>query len=145
MPNKLPFLPDEHQYAIAHVATRAAQLDHTIEISVDVLMGAHRRAAEHIIKNSDTNRLVGLLDALLRDKYPDRLSEIDSVMENLKTARKERNEVLHWIWSKSENEEEAHLSLLRIHREQDAKTKTAEDLYALADKLLRSSFDLTHL
>jgi hypothetical protein len=38
MPKKLPFLPDEHHYAIAHVATRAAQLDHVIEVCVDAQM-----------------------------------------------------------------------------------------------------------
>jgi hypothetical protein len=45
MPKKLPFLPDEHHYAIAHVATRAAQLDHVIEFCVDTQMGSHKKAA----------------------------------------------------------------------------------------------------
>jgi hypothetical protein len=138
MPSKLPFLPDDHHYAIAHVATRAAQLDHTIELSVDVQMRSHKKAAEYIIKGTDTNRLVGLLDALLRDNFPDRLPEIDALITEIKTIRNERNEILHWIWGKGEAETAAKLHSLRIHRKQDVKTKTAEELYALANRLLQA-------
>lgn len=98
MPKKLPFLPDEHHYAIAHVATRAAQLDYAIEYAVNAQMRSHIETAEHLIKRLDTNRLVELLDALLRDNFPARLSEIEKLIEDIKTARAERNEILHWIW-----------------------------------------------
>jgi hypothetical protein len=53
MPKKLPFLSDDLHYAIAHVATRAAQLEHTIEYSVDAQMLLHRKAAEYIIRGLD--------------------------------------------------------------------------------------------
>jgi hypothetical protein len=144
MPNKLPFLPDEHHYAIAHVATRAAQLDHQIEFSVDAQMRSYRKAAEYIIKGSDTNRLVGLLDALLRDNFPSRISEIDALMQDIKAARQERNEILHWLWSKGEDDATAKLGSLRIHRDPNIKTKTAEEVYALADRLLRAVLSLHH-
>jgi hypothetical protein len=52
-----PLNPANH-YAIAHVATRAAQLDHVIEFCVDTQMGSHRKAAEYLIKRLDPNRLV---------------------------------------------------------------------------------------
>jgi hypothetical protein len=144
MPSKLPFLPDEHHYAIAHVATRAAQLDHTIELSVCVQMRSHQKAAEYIIKGTDTNRLVGLLNALLRDNFPDRLSEIEALITEIKTTRGERNEILHWIWGKGEDDTTAKLHSLRIHRKQDVKTKTAEELYALANRLLQAVLSLAH-
>ena len=54
MPNKLPFLSDDHHYAIAHVATRSAQLEHTIEYSVDAQMLLNKGAAKLIIKRSQS-------------------------------------------------------------------------------------------
>jgi hypothetical protein len=136
MPKKLPFLPDEHHYAIAHVATRAAQLDHVIEFCVDTQMGSHKKAAEYLIKRLDPNRLVDLLDALLRDNFPTRFSEIEALIEQIKNARAERNEIVHWLWGKDADPTKAKLGSLRIHREQQVKIKTAEELYALADRLL---------
>ena len=67
MPKKLPFLPDEHHYAIAHVATRSAQLDHMVERSVDIQMMSQQRAAEYLIKHLDLNRLV---DGLYLEDVP---------------------------------------------------------------------------
>jgi hypothetical protein len=143
MPKKLPFLPDEHHYAIAHVATRAAQLDHQIESCVDAQMRPHRKAAEHLIKRLDTSRLIELLDALLQDNFPTRLSEIEALIQDIKAARAERNEVLHWIWGKDDDTATAKLGSLRIYREEQIKTKTAEELYALADRLLAAVSALT--
>jgi hypothetical protein len=102
VPKKLPFLPDEHHYAIAHVATRAAQLDHAIELCVSAQMGSHRKAAEHLIKNLDTHRLVDLLRVLLQDNFPTRVSEIETLIQEIKAARAERNEVLHWLWVRTQ-------------------------------------------
>jgi len=84
VPKKLPFLPDEHHYAIAHVATRAAQLDHAIEFCVDAQMGSHREAAEYLIKSLDTPRLIGLLRVLLQDNFPTRVSEIEALIKRSK-------------------------------------------------------------
>jgi len=49
MPDKLPLLPDEHHYAIAHVAARAAQLDHAIELAVVAQMANLRDAAKYLV------------------------------------------------------------------------------------------------
>jgi broad specificity phosphatase PhoE len=139
MPKKLPFLPDEHHYGIAHVATRAAQLDYAIESCVSAQMRSHRETAEHLIKRLDANRLVDLLDALLRDNFPTRLSEIEKLITDIKAARAERNEVLHWIWGKDDDPAIAKMASLRLYREEQIKTKTAEELYALADRLLAAA------
>jgi hypothetical protein len=143
VPKKLPFLPDEHHYAIAHMATRAAQLDHAIEFCVDAQMGSHREAAEYLIKSLDTPRLIDLLRVLLQDNFPTRVSEIEALIQEVKAARAERNEVLHWIWGKDPDPAKAKLGSLRIHREQQIKTKTAQELYALADRLLAAVTALT--
>jgi hypothetical protein len=142
MPKKLPFLPDEHHYAIAHVATRSAQLDQVIENCVDAQMGTHGRATEYIIKNLDTNRLVDLLRAQLQDNFPERASEIETLIQEIKSVRAERNEIIHWIWGKDDDATKAKMASLRSYRKQQFKTKTAEELYALADRLLAAVNDL---
>src|SRR5262245_5376417 len=123
MPKKLPFLPDEHHYAIAHVATRAAQLDYAIEYCVSAQMRSHK----HLIKRLDVNRLVDLLGPLLRDNFPTRLSEIEKLIEDIKAARAERNEVLHWIWGQADDPGTATLKSHRIYREKQTRTKTANE------------------
>jgi hypothetical protein len=143
VPKKLPFLPDEHHYAIAHVATRAAQLDHQIEFCVNAQMGSHREAAKYLIKSLDTPRLIELLRVLLQDNFPTRISEIEALIQEIKAARAERNEVLHWVWGKDADPAIAKLASLRLYREEQIKTKTAEELYALADRLLAAVSALT--
>jgi hypothetical protein len=99
----------------------------------------HIETAEHLIKRLDTNRLVDLLGPLLRDNFPARVSEIEKLIEDIKTARAERNEILHWIWGKADDPATATMASLRIHREKQFKTKTANELYALADRLLATA------
>ena len=144
MPNKLPFLSDDHHYAIAHVATRAAQLEHTIEYSVDAQMLLNKGAAELIIKRSQS-LLVELLEELLRENFPSRIAEIEALMANIKAAKDERNEVMHWIWGKGEDETTAKIGSMRIHRLEVVKTRTASEVYAIADRLLDASLALTRL
>jgi hypothetical protein len=147
MPKKLPFLSDEHHYAIAHVATRAAQLDWMIEFCVNTqMMVSHGRAAEYLIKSLDTNRLVDLLRVLLLDNFPTQASEIEALIQEIKAARTERNEVLHWIWGPDpEDPTRARLGSQRVYREEKFKTKTAEELYALADRLMAAVHALVGL
>src|SRR5262245_48718866 len=138
MPKKLPFLPDEYHYAIAHVATRAAQLDYAIEFAVNAqMMFFHGRAAEYLIKTLDKSRLVDLLRALLLDKFPTREAEIETLIQEIKGARAERNEILHWIWGVDPDDPtRARLGSKQLIREDRAKTKTADEVYALAERLL---------
>jgi hypothetical protein len=71
MPNKLPFLPDDHHYAIANVAVVAAQLDHMIEATIETALLDRKSTAEFMMKNLGADRVVGLLKAVLLDMAPD--------------------------------------------------------------------------
>jgi hypothetical protein len=66
-------------------------------------------------------------------------------MANIKTARSERNEVLHWLWGEGEDETTAKLGSMRIHRPEIVKRKTASEVYAIADRLLDASHTLIRL
>jgi hypothetical protein len=145
MRGKLPFLPDEHHYAIAHVATRAAQLDHAIEFSVMVQMMPHRETAQFLIKGLDINRLIGLLHTLLRENFPDECAITDGMMKDVGDARRERNEILHWLWGKGDDETTAKHGSMRPYRPDVTKTKTAEQIYSVADTMLLATMALHKL
>ena len=87
MPNKLPFLPDEYHYAIAHVASRAAQLDHVIEYAIVAQFKPVQGIAEFLLKNMDTSRIIGVLEILLQNNFPDRKDEMTKLIETIRTAR----------------------------------------------------------
>jgi hypothetical protein len=145
MPDKLPFLPDEHHYAIAHVASRAAQLDHQIEFSVFMQLHPRHETSEYLLKNLDTNRLVNLLHALLRDNFKDRPALIDAMMKDIADARRERNEILHWLWGKGEDDTIARHGTYRPYRSEASKTKTAQQIYDVAKLMLDAVIALTRL
>ena len=145
MRDKLPFLPDDHHYAIAHVATRAAQLDHTIEYCIDIQFSPRGETSKFLIKNMDTNRLVSLLHVVLLENFPEKTGTINAMMGDIITARKERNEILHWLWGKGEDDTLARHGSMRPHREETSKTKTAEQIYEVAGLMLDASIALTRL
>jgi hypothetical protein len=145
MPDKLPFLPDDHHYAIAHVATRAAQLDHALEYSIDTQLFPRRETGKFLVRNLDTNRLVSLLHAVLLENFPEKSDLINAMMKDIVTARKERNEILHWLWGKGDDDTEARHGSMRPHREEMSKTKTARQIYDVAALMLEVSLGLMRL
>jgi hypothetical protein len=145
MPDKLPFLPDEHHYAIAHVASRAAQLDHQIEFSVFTQFYPRHETSKYLLKNLDSNRLVNLLHALLRDNFKDRSTLIDAMMKDIAEARRERNEILHWLWGKGEDDTIARHGTSRPYRSEESKTKTAQQIYDVAALMLDATIALNRL
>jgi hypothetical protein len=145
MPDKLPFLPDDHHYAIAHVATRAAQLDHAIEYSINIQLFPRREAAKFLVRNIDTNCLVSLLHTILLENFVEKADLINAMMKDVVNARKERNEILHWLWGKGDDDTEARHGSMRPHREEMSKTKTARQIYDVAALMLDASIALMRL
>src|SRR4051812_48546670 len=103
MIEKLPFLPDEHHYAIAHVAARSSQMEHHIEHLVNAAFAGQPETAEFLLKNLGTDRMVGLLKAALLDKFPQSREQIERLCAEIGRLRTLRNNLLHWIWGKSED------------------------------------------
>jgi hypothetical protein len=136
MPTKLSFLTDDHHFAIANVAVRSGQMETHLEYFVGALLRWHQNTAEFLLKNLGNDRIVELLRALLRDEPLIDKDEAERIVSEIKRLRKERNEVLHWIWGKSLDEDVAvHLSY-RPFRDQQLKTKTASEVQKIADDML---------
>ncbi len=136
MDMKLPFLPDEHHYAIASVAARSAQLDHHIELMVQIALLSHQNTAEFALRNLGADRVVGLLRATLLDLAPDQADIIEALVVEIARLRGERNEVMHWLWSKSDEDDKAIHGTLRPFRTPQKKTKTAKEVHAIAEGMV---------
>lgn len=135
MPNKLPFLPDDHHYAIANVAVVAAQLEHMIEATIDTALLERPRTAEFILKTTSAERLVGLLEAVLLDLAPKKEADITKLIADIRRLRSERNDIMHWIWSGSDEPDTARHATMRPYRETKAKTKKANEIQTIADEM----------
>lgn len=137
--SKLEFLSDAHHFAIANVAVRAAQLDHHLEYCIMVAFAPHGRTAEFALKNLGADRVVGLLRVSLCDRSPLAQDDIEQMCQKISGLRSERNSLLHWIWSSTEDNAVAKLSSLRPFREHRHKKKTAADIHKIAEDMLKMS------
>jgi hypothetical protein len=142
MVDKLPFLPDEHHFALAAVAARSAQLDHHIEHTVDMLLRLSPNTSKYLLKNMGQDRIVGLLEALLRDAFPADADAATAFIKSIQAARSARNEVLHQIWGKAEEADKAIHVSVRPHRDHSQKSKTAAEISAIAADLLTCTRNL---
>lgn len=137
MTTKLPFLSDEHHYALANVAARASQLDHHIEYAISLTLSEQPKIAEYLLKNLSPDRIVGLLRAVLLDTLPDHETQIESLVAEIRRVRSERNDLLHWIWGKAESEDTAIQAAARPFRERRIVKRKASEIQKIADDMLQ--------
>lgn len=138
MIDKLPFLSDEHHYAIAAVATRAAQLDAHIEMSIWSILTFAKLSgtSKYVLKNMNGDRYVGLLRELLLDELPNLSEQINSGFDQISALRTERNEILHWLYGKADDPAIAKSSSVRPHRPIKEKFRTALEMQKVAEDFL---------
>lgn len=139
---KITYLSDAHQFAIAAVATRSSALEHFLEMAVAAAMNGQQKSAEYILKNLGADRIIGLYECLLKDSFPSWEPEIGQLITRIKEVRRERNDVLHWLWGKTENADIAKHGTRRPYRLPQDKTKTAVEIHAIADEMLNLSTEL---
>lgn len=136
MVTKLPFLSDDHHFAIANVAVRSGQMEYHIEHLTSETLAKLPQTAEFLLKNLGADRVVGLMQRALLDHHPADAEKIEKLVSEISRLRTERNEILHWIWGKSLVENEAiHLSF-RPFREPQQRTKTAREIQKIADDMM---------
>jgi hypothetical protein len=138
MPYKLPFISDEHHYAITNVALRVGQLDWQLEHLISTALPTHRKMAEFLLTNLGADRLIGAARAVLLDVYPDDEAEISGLFDEIKAVRSERNELLHWVWGSTEEPTIAIHTSVRPFRQQQEKMKTAQQIQDIADRAMRT-------
>jgi hypothetical protein len=142
MPARLPALPDEHRNALAEVALRSSQLDHMVEWAVSGALFDTARTSRYVLANVSGERIENLLRALLTDRFPDEEANINVMVNRIREYRRERNELLHWLWDETEDQGEMRLLEIRPHRDERTKPKTAAEIMKLADAMGEVSDDL---
>jgi hypothetical protein len=140
MVTKLPFLPDEHHYAIANVAVRLGQLDYHVEHIIYVAFFFQRATAKFILKNLGADRLAGLSKSIMLDTFPDEKVRTNKIFEEIARVRSARNDIMHSVWGKSEKPDTAVYIDARPFREGRLKSMTAEEIQKIAD----DAMELTH-
>ncbi|OAI45472.1 hypothetical protein AYO42_00085 [Rhizomicrobium sp. SCGC AG-212-E05] len=146
MVDKLPFLPDDHHYAIAAVATRSGQLESAIESCIAVFFPSSPRVGAFILKNMNGDRYMDLLKELLTDlsAESDRALVVHA-FQRIKALRTERNEILHWLYGESGDPTLAKYVSMRPHRDFQERTKTAAQIQAVAEEMLDMTLVTTSL
>lgn len=134
---KLPYLTDEHHYAIARLAVYGAELDHVIELTVDVMFRNTPNTAKAVITNLTTDRLLGVLDALLADKYPTEAAQHSQMVADIKATRLDRNQVMHSLTDETGDDTEiVTFRSRRPYRKETDNDMSAKDIYDIALKMM---------
>jgi hypothetical protein len=146
MVDKLPFLSDDHHYAVAQVAARSSQLDHMIEMTAGSLMLETPHTAAFVVRNLNHDRLVGVIGALLRDFFPEEEEEHKRLIALITSVRKERNKLMHWVWGKADDYRDAMKigSLRPYHDNLPPTTLTAAQIQVIASQMLAACHQLRH-
>jgi hypothetical protein len=79
------------------------------------------------------------------ENFPEKAGQVSAMMKDIVNARKERNEILHWVWGKGEDDTKARHGSMRPHRDEMSKTKTARQIYDVAALMLDASIALMRL
>jgi hypothetical protein len=143
MRSKLPHVSDEHLKAIAHVSIRSAQLDQLIEICAASLLLPSLALAELILKDARTDKLIQIIQSSLYDRHPSFKAEADKLIREITQARRDRNDVIHFVWGKADKNGTIKTGSVRAFKPDKERSFTAAQVGEVADKLLCAINDLT--
>jgi hypothetical protein len=131
-------LSDDHLVAIAHVAVRGNQLDTQIQSTlVSMSYGLPERVNAYITGMTVPNQ-IGMLEQVLKAIFPTEKAKIEKLIGDIRGARKDRNDVIHAGWAKTDNEKLVHLVDLSKPEEIKRRNVTSRHIHKIADHL----FDL---
>jgi hypothetical protein len=135
-------LPEPLYRAVADVAAQASYLDNSIEFVVTTALFQMINSAEYLTKNLSADRLVGLAEKLLIDRFPDEGELIQATFAEIRQARKDRNEIVHAFWVAGEQPDRAHAVSHRPFRTPRRISRTVEQTQLLAGHFSELSVSL---
>jgi hypothetical protein len=94
VPTRLPYLSDDHHFAIANVAAQSAELDIVLDSAVYLTI-VPKEVSLYLVKNLGPDRLVEILRLAFIAELSEYAPTINTLFERVKTMRSERNHVLH--------------------------------------------------
>ncbi|WP_022697951.1 hypothetical protein [Euryhalocaulis caribicus] len=141
----LPFLPDDHHYAITAVTTRASQLDQTVVAGIATFLFDRFSAAKIIAGRMRTLDQLALLQCLMEESPECSGADIAGLFARIRMARTDRNKIVHWLWGKSEHPDEAVSSSVTVFKDGERRTWTAQQIYEVAESCMQSTHELNAL
>jgi hypothetical protein len=132
---KLPFLSGEHHFAIANVAAYSATLDQSIERLVYIWFGDPKEITEFVLKNLSFDRLIELLRIMYEIRLPKHKDSITELFKAVKRSRGERNQIIHWMYEKTDASDTVQFRDRRPYRSSAPKRMSALDIQKVADDL----------
>ena len=139
MPTRLPHITDDHHFAIANVAGRAAQMDVQIEKTIAAGLRQQPKTAEYVLKNLGADRIVNLLKAMLLDTFPEEADQIDALVKTILELKADRNGILHWTWIPGLKPETSISATARPFREFRYNEMSADQIQVIADDMYEVS------
>jgi hypothetical protein len=137
------YLDNEQHITIAEVAIKSAELDNVIELVVYELLYEQQKTSEFILKNMAPDRLVGLIESILLDRYPNEEVETIELIAKIRRARLERNEIMHSLTDeRTEDPLKIGFVRKRPYREETRVEKSAAEIHALGIRLRECSDSL---
>jgi hypothetical protein len=141
MVTKLPYLSDDHHFAIANVAAQAAELDLVLDSAVYLTIQPEQ-VSLYLVKNLGPDRLVEILKLALIAELPNYKNNISALFDRIKKCRRQRNEVLHWMHEAADSKDIVRFVDQRRGREPKPKDMTAKDIQQIADETQDCHFEI---
>jgi hypothetical protein len=127
-------LSNDIRSAIANVVANSAQLDRHLDTAVAHLLLGKEATARFLLKSLGYDQVLGLYEALLLDEFPESERQIADMISLIEELRKEREELLDWLWKKTEAEGVGNDVSIRPQ----AKYQTAESISIIAAGMRRA-------
>jgi hypothetical protein len=139
---ELHLLP-EHLMAIGHVAIRAAMLDKLIEMTAAQITRHYLPTVQKHLEELTTPAQLELIKDDLTRVMPDHKNAIAEFASEVKSARYERNDIIHGLWRATETPEiKAIVNITHNTPEKEKRRVTDKSMMRLANQLLDLAIEL---
>ena len=130
-------LSDDVHSAIASVVASSALMDRHLDTAIAHLLLGKEATARFLLKTLDHDQLPRLYQALLCDEFPDSERQITDLIGLIEELRKATEDMLDWLWSKTEAEATSSDVAMGSFRASHTKYQTVEAISVVADGLTR--------
>jgi hypothetical protein len=139
--SKQRHLPDEHHFAIANVAVRAAQLDHVID-GLAYFMVRPEPVSKYLVRTIGTDRLLEIIRLALISELSGYETQIAELFGRVTACRTNRNHILHWLSEGGAKDDIVRFTDMRRGRDRKPKDLTAKEIQMVADATFECADEL---
>jgi hypothetical protein len=130
----VPWLTADQHIELARLAMRVAQLEWNLLSTIADILHQSPEDAEATVEGLQNDKLIKEARKQLVAVFPEEISQIDRLFANIYTVRKQRHEMLHWIWGKAHEEGLSVYFKGTPHKNEEIKYARAEDIALAADE-----------